>query len=614
MATYKVRDPQGNIREISGPDGASDADVIAQAQKLFSGAEAAPKREPLTQIEVNGPQKQSMSVMEGIGEAAMGGIKGASRIGNTVMYPLDKLGVTGRTPEQREASIDQFMGEHADTNSLLFKGGDIAAQIAGTSGVGGLFGKAASKVPAAAKYADLLRSGGFSLGPAATGSTLANALLRGGSGALTGGAATAMVSPEDAGKGALIGAVTPLAVQGAAKVGQAVGGWLRSGAESLMQSALKPSIDKLRSGDAAVAVKTLLDEGINPTMSGVRKMQGEVGAINDEVDRLIKGSGAKIDRQRVAQALRGTAEKFGNQVNPESDLAAIRAVGDEFANHPKLAGLNARELELQDAIKRAGDSRVSALQDAGRFQTMAAQQQNLAGGRPISLSPQQTANTPYFNVGATGGDARSFRELAGQARPPERYTPNIAIVPEAKSAADEALAIAAQRQSEQAAAQRQLAEHMASGGSGIPVELAQELKKGTYRVLAGKYGEVGSATTEAQKALARGLKEGISDAVPQVAGLNARESALLKTLDVAERRALMDANKNPLGLSALAHNPGAWAAFMADRSAAFKGLAARMANQASKAANATKALENFAPPQALVAAPAVTGAALAGQQ
>ena len=33
---YKVKDPQGNIREISGPAGASDADVIAQAQKLFS--------------------------------------------------------------------------------------------------------------------------------------------------------------------------------------------------------------------------------------------------------------------------------------------------------------------------------------------------------------------------------------------------------------------------------------------------------------------------------------------------------------------------------------------------------------------------------------------------
>ena len=39
---YKVKDPQGNIREISGPAGASDADVIAQAQKLFSTEQAQP--------------------------------------------------------------------------------------------------------------------------------------------------------------------------------------------------------------------------------------------------------------------------------------------------------------------------------------------------------------------------------------------------------------------------------------------------------------------------------------------------------------------------------------------------------------------------------------------
>lgn len=39
MATqiYKVQDPSGRIREIEGPVGASDADVIAQAQKLFAG-------------------------------------------------------------------------------------------------------------------------------------------------------------------------------------------------------------------------------------------------------------------------------------------------------------------------------------------------------------------------------------------------------------------------------------------------------------------------------------------------------------------------------------------------------------------------------------------------
>ena len=39
---YKVQDPQGNIRQISGPAGASEAEIIAQAQKLFADVIPAP--------------------------------------------------------------------------------------------------------------------------------------------------------------------------------------------------------------------------------------------------------------------------------------------------------------------------------------------------------------------------------------------------------------------------------------------------------------------------------------------------------------------------------------------------------------------------------------------
>ena len=39
---YKVRDPSGAVREIRGPVGASDEDVIAQAQKLFAAPIVAP--------------------------------------------------------------------------------------------------------------------------------------------------------------------------------------------------------------------------------------------------------------------------------------------------------------------------------------------------------------------------------------------------------------------------------------------------------------------------------------------------------------------------------------------------------------------------------------------
>ena len=121
-------------------------------------------------------------------------------------------------------------------------------------------------------------------------------------------------------------------------------------------------------------------------------------------------------------------------------------------------------------------------------------------------------------------------------------------------------------------------------GDAIPVQAAQAMKQGTYKVLSKKFGQMGSADTEAQKALARGLKEQIADAVPGIAGLNAQESQMIRALDVVERRALMDLNKNPVGLAALAHSPTAWAAMMADKSALFKSLSARMLESSAKAA------------------------------
>lgn len=128
--------------------------------------------------------------------------------------------------------------------------------------------------------------------------------------------------------------------------------------------------------------------------------------------------------------------------------------------------------------------------------------------------------------------------------------------------------------------------HPGIAGNNIPVQAAQDLKRGTYKVLEKKFGQMGSAETEAQKALARGLKEEIATAVPGVQGMNEELSKLITTLNVSERRALMEMNKNPMGLAALANNPASWAMFMADKSALFKSLAARAMNASSGSAAA----------------------------
>lgn len=121
-----------------------------------------------------------------------------------------------------------------------------------------------------------------------------------------------------------------------------------------------------------------------------------------------------------------------------------------------------------------------------------------------------------------------------------------------------------------------------SGNPNIPVQTAQELKQGTYRSLGSKpYGEVQGASVEAQKTLARGLKEGVAKAVPEVADLNKRESALLNAAEIAERRALMAGNNQLVGLGWM--NPLTLPLWLAERSPTLGGLMARTLYQGQNA-------------------------------
>jgi len=63
---YKVQDPQGNIRQISGPAGASEAEIIAQAQKLFADVIPAPTPDQPTVAPVGkqAPQLLPSNVLE----------------------------------------------------------------------------------------------------------------------------------------------------------------------------------------------------------------------------------------------------------------------------------------------------------------------------------------------------------------------------------------------------------------------------------------------------------------------------------------------------------------------------------------------------------------------
>jgi hypothetical protein len=418
-------------------------------------------------------------IPERLSNLAAGAVRGAGSIGATLLYPVDTItdAVKGdrqqglsdlvtnkakpltRNQERRAAMDSALQSMGADPSSLPYGAGKLGAEIAGAAGIGNALAlpvRALSSAPLASAIASGLESGGFAVNGMGG---VPGILTRAGTGAVTNGAMAGAIDPQYAGTGALIGSILPPAVMGAGKLGNALSSGMEGGAERLMQSALKPTIKQLQTGDAAIATRTLLDRGINPNAAGVEKLRALIDDVDTQITGAISGSNATIDKQAVLNRLNGTARQFRNQVSPTADLRAIQGVADDFMAHPQF---------------------------------------------PL---PQ----------------------------------------------------------------------------TSIPVQAAQDLKRGTYGVLAKKYGQMGGAETEAQKALARGLKEEIATAVPGIGALNAEQSKLLTTLNVAERRALMEMNKNPGGLALLASNPVSFAAFMADKSALFKSLAARMLNGAAQA-------------------------------
>lgn len=117
---------------------------------------------------------------------------------------------------------------------------------------------------------------------------------------------------------------------------------------------------------------------------------------------------------------------------------------------------------------------------------------------------------------------------------------------------------------------------------------AQAMKVGTYEQIGKKYGELSSASVEAQKALARGLKEEIAAELPQIADLNARDARLLAALDATGRRVAMSNNRDPVGFAWVAQHPVTFLAALFDRSPAVKSMLARgMYTSAAKAARVT---------------------------
>ena len=89
--------------------------------------------------------REPRGFLRSAGDALAGAVRGAGSIGATLLAPVDIAsdalagkGFSLESNRQRRADMDAALSTlGADTDSLAFKGGKLAGEIAGTAGAGG---------------------------------------------------------------------------------------------------------------------------------------------------------------------------------------------------------------------------------------------------------------------------------------------------------------------------------------------------------------------------------------------------------------------------------------------------------------------------------------------
>ena len=403
---------QGAPQPVSQPKGAIDWNAVqahvnapaAPASPLHSAIAAQIATDPISQGAQAGPSMLG-ELGASLGNLFAGGVRGAGSIGSTLIsasqklhqattpdatlklenYPVDQAPgltslVTGQQPvtldAQRRADMDSALTTlGADTDSIPFKVGKLSAEVAGTSGVGGVLAnalRAGSAAPAVTALADAVGSGGFNIG-GGTGSTLGNLAARGLGGAINGGASAALVDPANAGRGAVVGAALPLGVQAVWKAlqlgGSAIGGLVNHGLGAT-------------TGAGSDAISTAYQAGKDGSTSFLDNLRGNVpmadvvdqaraGIANLRADRAsaykagmsgISADKTVLDFQPVTDAINkvnSTGFYKGQQING-SAADTINSITDKVNQWKALDPKEFHTAEGFDALKQSiGDIRDS---------------------------------------------------------------------------------------------------------------------------------------------------------------------------------------------------------------------------------------------------------------
>lgn len=282
-----------------------------------------------TKSEVPGPRKQR-GFFETIGAPIEAVSQGIISGGGNVMFGgqellgrgLEKLGATdiGRSLVQdalrRRAESQAAVAPFKQEFPIATGAGELGAEILATAPVGGAIAAPLKAIPAAAPLAQAIRTGGFSTGRAVAGAPMvaraADLATRAAGGAITGGAASALINPAEAESGALGGAavavVAPPVVNALAKSS----GFLRDAFTGRLADVKAGKISRQVAGDRINAIRAALsaapeDLTAAQAASGVQRdawqALGEFASKTDDMTLRLKQQAANdlAELQRMAE-------------------------------------------------------------------------------------------------------------------------------------------------------------------------------------------------------------------------------------------------------------------------------------------------------------------------
>ena len=422
-----VRLPDGTIiRNV--PDGISKTDLTTKLKN--NGYDVAKLAETVVTATRETPDEipQGRGVTGMAGDVLAGAVRGAGSIGATLIRPFETAEENAVRRQQMTEAL-QTMG--ADPESTFFALGKTGAEIAGTLPIGGILGKGVTAVAprALAPLATAIETGGFRTGMAPG---VMNAVTRATGGAVTGAAGSALVNPEDAASGAIIGAVLPTVGAALVKQGAKFSGWLYDAMKGKLGEVKAGEIARrVAGGDLAAirAANAAAEQGLSSGQAAAGIDNATYAALDDLARK--QNPASYYSRQAAAQETKATnelARLAGGATATES-----RAVRNESKNALNAITTPMRETELAAAgtagsllpgleakTARFGEAAAGKVEDVRRFTAAADRADEWAKtwtptttrDTGQSLLPRYAKDHPQFQQTYPGQLSRKAEEVA----------------------------------------------------------------------------------------------------------------------------------------------------------------------------------------------------------